>query len=293
MAISDPHSLQKREIRLGTASVSLEYEPAFAGLISFLFPHAENCAEQQGSGIQAAKYTLLSERASGEVIFSRNGAAGMRISSGEAAATHIMDRVCYDLVDACSDGLVLHAAMVAKNGRGLILPASSGSGKSTLTAWLVREGFEYGSDELVYAPFGVKAFNPFGRPINLKQRARQRTDSIFGFSEALYQDRDEVVSSPPVDFISSKVFGPGRILGAVVPTAVIFSKFTPDAENSFHKISKGRAGLEWMQHLLNARNLSQHGFSEIAGLARILPAYFLAYSSLNQITGIFEKLCFD
>ncbi len=44
----------------------------------------------------------------------------------------------------------LHAGCVAKEGRGLLLAGTSGSGKSTLTAALVRDGWDFLSDDTVF-----------------------------------------------------------------------------------------------------------------------------------------------
>ncbi|HEY4253065.1 MAG TPA: hypothetical protein VGM87_17780 [Roseomonas sp.] len=43
----------------------------------------------------------------------------------------------------------LHAALVARDGRGLLLSGESGAGKSTLVTALLSQGWDYGTDELV------------------------------------------------------------------------------------------------------------------------------------------------
>jgi hypothetical protein len=44
----------------------------------------------------------------------------------------------------------LHAGCVARQGRGVLLAGTSGSGKSTLTAALVRDGWDFLSDDTVF-----------------------------------------------------------------------------------------------------------------------------------------------
>lgn len=289
MALSEV-GLLKRDIRLGGGWVSLELAPAFSQAVAFLFPPGDDRPGPSGSTGPAARYVLTATGSGSGTALVREGITILSVSSVEAAAVHLVDRISYDVVDAVHDGLVLHAALVAKGGRGLILPAASGSGKSTLAAWLVRRGFDYGSDELAYTPFDSSVFYPFERPINLKQQARERTNAIFGFSADLYRDPQRCLPSPPVDFIASGAFGPGRIHGGVNIAAVVFPRFTPERGFKLQPVSKGRAGLEWMRHLLNARNLPGHGFSEMSRLARVLPAYLLEYDSFDQLGAVFEEL---
>jgi hypothetical protein len=45
-----------------------------------------------------------------------------------------------------------------------------------------------------------------------------------------------------------------------------------------------------MEGLINARNLEEHGFPEVARLARLIPAYELTYGAFEQIEGKIEGL---
>jgi hypothetical protein len=49
----------------------------------------------------------------------------------------------------------LHAALLAVDGRGVLLAGASGSGKSTLTVGLVRAGWHFLSDDMVFLQRGV------------------------------------------------------------------------------------------------------------------------------------------
>ena len=44
----------------------------------------------------------------------------------------------------------LHAGCVARGGRGVLLAGTSGAGKSTLTAALVKDGWDFLSDDTVF-----------------------------------------------------------------------------------------------------------------------------------------------
>ncbi len=64
--------------------------------------------------------------------------------------------------------LVIHAAVVERHGRALLLPAPSGAGKSTLCAALVQRGWRLLSDELALLDIASGQLLGMARPVNLK-----------------------------------------------------------------------------------------------------------------------------
>jgi len=68
----------------------------------------------------------------------------------------------------CHQYLIIHAAVIERAGRAMILPAPPGSGKSTLCAGLVARGWRLLSDELTLIDIDRRSVVPFPRPISLK-----------------------------------------------------------------------------------------------------------------------------
>lgn len=68
----------------------------------------------------------------------------------------------------CHETLNLHAAVLERDGRALVLPAPSGSGKSTLCAALAFSGWRLLSDELGLIDPASACLRPMPRPISLK-----------------------------------------------------------------------------------------------------------------------------
>ena len=64
--------------------------------------------------------------------------------------------------------LKLHAAVVAKNGRAIVMPGIPGAGKSTLCAALGLSGWRVLSDEHALIPPGTAQVVPLPRPVSLK-----------------------------------------------------------------------------------------------------------------------------
>jgi len=87
---------------------------------------------------------------------------GTRAVADEAAAVEAVLEICNrEVLAGCVD-VAVHAGVVARRGRVLAVPAASGGGKTTLVAALLRDGWEYVSDEaLVLAPGG--AVRPYAK----------------------------------------------------------------------------------------------------------------------------------
>jgi len=78
--------------------------------------------------------------------------SNLRVSVGEQTTSHAF----------------IHAGVVARNGKALLLPASSNKGKTTLVGELIRSGAEYYSDE--YAVLGEDGqVQPFPRLLSYRK----------------------------------------------------------------------------------------------------------------------------
>ncbi len=67
--------------------------------------------------------------------------------------------------------LILHAAVLEKSGKAVILPAPPGSGKSTLCTYLAHSGWQLLSDEMAVIDLVTGEISPFLRPICVKNDA--------------------------------------------------------------------------------------------------------------------------
>lgn len=64
--------------------------------------------------------------------------------------------------------LLLHSAVIERNGFAAIMPAPPGSGKSTLCAALINRGWRLLSDELALISLHDQNIYPLARPVGLK-----------------------------------------------------------------------------------------------------------------------------
>ncbi|MFW2441018.1 MAG: hypothetical protein ACN4GR_16800 [Arenicellales bacterium] len=206
-----------------------------------------------------------------------------------ALANSLMDTSIFNLADKCSSGLLFHAACLSWKGKGIIMPAQSGHGKTTLSAWLLSNGFDYLTDELVYLPLESRQTMCFGRPLNVKYGAREIIDELLGDNK-----EDKSIVAGPIAMLV-----PPRLVRADNKTVepevdmVFFPRYRADTEFSLEKLSAAQTGMALMSCLVNARNLAGDGFPATVSLARKVPAYQLTYPSfegvLGTITGLLDE----
>ncbi len=185
----------------------------------------------------------------------------------------------YHLVDQSRDGLLFHAAALSWQGQGVLLPAASGSGKTTLTAWLLTKKLVYLTDEVVFIPQQTRLMQTFTRPLNLKRTARTALHPVFDFDRYAAN----ILSSAYADLVPPTLLGQADPLNDLPVGLIIFPCYQAESDFVWQPLSKGQAGLELMKFLVNARNLTEHGFPEIARLVREVPAFKLRYSSFQQV----------
>jgi len=85
---------------------------------------------------------------------------------GDLLAALELDLYNYALTES-RDGVLLHAAAVARGGRALVLAGPSGAGKSTLALALTASGAGYVTDEWVQVAAGLRV-RGVARPIGLE-----------------------------------------------------------------------------------------------------------------------------
>ena len=175
--------------------------------------------------------------------------------------------------------MLLHSAAVQVEGKGVILPGKTGAGKSTLTSWLIRHGCNYLSDEMAYVPGGSNSFSGFARPITIKAAARHLLPELLKKREL---GSNMLLHSEPVDMIAPELFGAQVVTAPSPLDLIIFPQFQTDQDVELAQLSNAQTAFELMKCLANARNLSDHGLSEAARLAKSTPALSLRYGDTDE-----------
>lgn len=184
--------------------------------------------------------------------------------------------------------LIVHAAVVEKNGLAAILPAPPGSGKSTLAAGLVLSGWRLLSDELTLIDRKTGRIQPLPRPVSLKN---QSIDIIRNFSPEAYINRashDTVKGTvahmrPPRDSVR-------RQHETAPPGWVIFPKWETGAPATLTPRSQAQTFMFLAQNAFNYSHLGADGFRVGAALIDQVACYDFHYSNLNEAVATFDRL---
>lgn len=176
--------------------------------------------------------------------------------------------------------LMLHAAVLEKQGSAVLLPAWPGSGKSTLCTALSYRGWRLLSDEFALVRPADLALIPFPRPISLKNEsiAVIRTfapDAVMGPEFPKTHKGTVVHVRPPRDSVIRSQ-EPARAHW------IIFPHFEANATLSLKTLPKERAFLKLAGNSFNYELIGLRGFETVSGLIDSCDCYLLTYSDLEQ-----------
>jgi hypothetical protein len=188
--------------------------------------------------------------------------------------------------------LVLHAGVVARDGRAVVLPAEPGAGKSTLSAALMASGWRLLSDESTVfgADDGVLAVP---RPVMLK-----------GPSTALIRARWPSLAMTPPRLAPPDVEGPLCLLKPTEASVVlaneparvrwvVFPRFREGVSTTCSRLDKGPAFIRLAQNALNYTVRELAGFEQLSRVVDRADCYAFEYSNLDEALAFFERLAAD
>lgn len=184
--------------------------------------------------------------------------------------------------------LTLHAAVIEREGRAVIMPAPPGSGKSTLCAGLVSRGWRLLSDELALISLTDRLITPLGRPISLKN---QSLEVIRQFVPGVtMSDVTHDTSKGSVSHMKVPIEHVQRITERASPRWVIFPKYVAGAKAVLTPRSKAHSMLELGRNSFNYMVLGLTGFEVLADVLSTSDCYDFEYSRLDDAVALFDAL---
>jgi HprK-related kinase A len=184
--------------------------------------------------------------------------------------------------------LIIHAAVVEKNGLAAILPAPPGSGKSTLTAGLVLSGWRLLSDELTLIDRKTGMIHALPRPVSLKNESieviRQFSPEAFINRAAHDTAKGTVAHMRPPKSCVRRQHEPAR------PGWVIFPKWQANADTLLTPRSQAQTFMFLAQNAFNYSHLGAEGFRVGTTLIERVGCYDFHYSQLDEAVTAFNRL---
>nr|WP_276598092.1 HprK-related kinase A [Roseateles koreensis] len=188
----------------------------------------------------------------------------------------------------CHQYIIIHAAVVERGGRAIVLPAPPGSGKSTLCAGLVNRGWRLLSDELTLIDPVSGELVPLARPVSLKNRSieviqRFAPAAVFG-----PLTRDTVKGTvahmkPPADSVLRNQER-ARLAWVVFPRYVAQSPVCPKP------LARGEAMMALVDNAFNYHLHGRQGFETLVGMVSAANCMRFEYSDLEAAAAYFNQL---
>ena len=184
--------------------------------------------------------------------------------------------------------LLLHAAVIEKEGCAVVMPAPPGSGKSTLCAGLVHRGWRLLSDELALISLADASITPLGRPISLKN---QSIDVMRSFvPDAVFSQVVHDTSKGSVSLLKVPSAHIERIHETAQPRWVVFPKYIAGTPAQMSPRSKANSMLKLGRNSFNYMVLGLKGFEVLSKVIDASDCYDFQYSQLDDAVAIFDEM---
>lgn len=188
---------------------------------------------------------------------------------------HLIYRVFDHICSHEQDKLLLHAAVLSKGNKALLLPGQPAAGKSTLTAALAHTGWTYMSDELaIINPISCKVA-PYPMPIGIKSKSVDPLAKLIPdlITKPVHQRAD----NRKVRYLLPQKT---KTSGSLDVRAIIFPKYSPNAKTQLTKIDPLNTLKQLSTTGSSERSLTENDIKSLITLAQ-KPAYNLDINNLN------------
>jgi HprK-related kinase A len=184
--------------------------------------------------------------------------------------------------------LLLHAAVVERDGRAAILPAPPGSGKSTLCAALIHRGWRLMSDEMAIITLDDAALLALGRPVSLKN---QSIALMRNFEpSAVFNEVSLETTKGSVTHMQVPAAQVDRLAVPARAAWVVFPRYVPAAAPTLTPRSRAGSLLELGRNAFNYMVLGAAGFNTLANVLESCQCFDFSYSQLDDAVAVFEAL---
>jgi HprK-related kinase A len=201
------------------------------------------------------------------------------------ASTHAMPlfewAFNWSIVRQAQQFLMLHAAVLEKNGKALILPAMPGSGKSTLAAALAQRGWRFLSDEFCLIQLINGQVIPLPRPTPLKNESIAVIQNFA--SDVFIGPLFENTRKGTIGHLRAPSASIQQMQKTATPAWVVFPQYQSQSAVIMEPFDKAPAFLKLASNSFNYTLLGNHGFNSIKTMIENCDCYNLCYSNLDDV----------
>lgn len=185
--------------------------------------------------------------------------------------------------------LVLHAAVIEREGLCAILPAPPGSGKSTLCAGLIHAGWRLLSDELTLLSLdGELTVTPLCRPVSLKNAS---IDIIKAWApQAVFSATAQGTAKGDVAHMRAPREALRRVGETARPRWVVFPRWQAGAAAQLTPRPRGTSMLELARNAFNYMLLGETGYQRLADLVSQCDCVDFRYARLDDAVATFDAM---
>ena len=211
------------------------------------------------------------------------GTAPLPLAQGLLAAEMGMN---LQIALGCRRFLLLHASVVERAGRALVMTGESGSGKSTLAALLSLRGWRLLADEFALVEPATGLVHPFPRPISLKN------DAIALLAGEVPPERlGPLLAGTPkgdVRHLVPDAQAIARMDEPAEPALLLFPRF--GEARAIRPVGAGEVFVRLTQASTNYHALGDAGFDALLRLTRDVPARAVDYPDTATGLALVEEL---
>lgn len=176
---------------------------------------------------------------------------------------------------------IVHAAVLVKEGKAVIFPATPGSGKSTLTAYLSQNGWHLYSDEMAIIDMDSNRVSPLYRPVSLKNNSIDLIKQWF--PEIICTDTAKGTQKGDVALFKCMDWNTYQDLEEVAIAGVVFPKFVADHDINIYNLDKIEGFSKLCTNAFNYNIVGERGFNTVAKVIDNSVQFEVHYSNLTEV----------
>lgn len=186
--------------------------------------------------------------------------------------------------------LAIHAAVLERGGKAIILPAPPGSGKSTLCAVLMQEGWRLLSDEMCLIDLQSGLIWPYVRPVSLKNQSIALITQWY--PDAQLRQITSGTTKGTVGYLLPSDLSWQAYQQPAQPAWVVFPQYQPEqTELMLTPLPKADAFMHLAYNSFNYNVLADEAFTALSALVQRCASYRLEYADINQVIRELNALC--